>query len=303
MIKEYKEICEICNSNAWEVAYQGSIRDGSHGKFNNKAIVYRCLKCNVERLLESCCIPEEYYETGEYRKKLAQSIQAENVIHEHEVLNKFTFEALWPLSIRNKNIVDIGCGSGHLLDALSGASKNQVGIEPCSTYLENIVERGYEAYPSIQDCTSKDKKNYFDLGFSIQVIEHVLNPRSFLEDIRLLLKPGADLLISTPNRDDILMSLMPDDFPSFFYRTQHRWYFDASSLKFCAKSAGFEIVGIKYVHRYGMSNSLHWLRDKIPAGMKKMNGIDSLADGLWKTYLESSKQSDNLFLHLRVPSL
>jgi 2-polyprenyl-3-methyl-5-hydroxy-6-metoxy-1,4-benzoquinol methylase len=264
--------------------------------------VYQCQKCGVQRLLESDCIPSEYYETGEYRKKLEQSLYAKDVIHEHEALNKYTFEALWPHSFRNKNVVDIGCGSGHLLDALSGASKNQVGIEPCSPYLTSIIEKGYEAYSSIQDCTNKGREKYFDFGFSIQVIEHVLNPRLFLEDIRRLLKPGANLLISTPNRDDILMSLMPDDFPSFFYRTQHRWYFDANSLKFCAKSAGFEIAEMKYIHRYAMSNTLHWLRDKLPTGVKKIQGINALADNFWKGYLESTHQSDNLYIHLRVPN-
>ena len=302
--QENMNACEICGHLDWTIIYSGPIRDGVYSSYRNGSLVYRCENCSVQRLFEKGCIPSDYYESGEYRKKLAQSIRTEDVIHEHEAFNKFTFEALWPLSsIRNKNIVDIGCGSGHLLDALSGASKNQVGIEPCSPYLTSIIEKGYEAYSSIQDCTNKGREKYFDLGFSIQVIEHVLNPRSFLEDIRLLLKPGADLLISTPNRDDILMSLMPDDFPSFFYRTQHRWYFDANSLEFCAKSAGFEIVEMKYIHRYGMSNSLHWLRDKIPTGSEKINGIDSLADGLWKAYLESSKKSDNLFLHLKVPDL
>ena len=36
---------------------------------------------------------------------------------------------------------------------------------------------------------------------------------------------------------------------------------------------------------------------------KKINNIDSLADGFWKAYLESSKKSDNLYLHLKVPDL
>jgi SAM-dependent methyltransferase len=295
--------CEICNYDKWDVVYHGPIRDGSNRQSKSNAWIYSCLQCNVWRLLESCCIPAEYYDSGEYRKKLEQSIKAESVIHEHEKFNKFTFSALGSVSIRDKNIIDVGCGSGHLLDALTGASNHQVGIEPCVPYLKNIIKRGYEAYSSIHDCARKGKKKYFDLGFSIQVIEHVLNPRLFLEDIRNLLKPGADLLISTPNRDDILMSLLPSDFPSFFYRTQHRWYFDANSLEFCAKSAGFEIVETKYIHRYGMSNSLHWLRDKNPTGSKKINGIDSLADGFWKAYLESSKKSDNLYLHLKVPDL
>ena len=294
--------CEICGNLSWESVYNGDIRDGHYGLIRENSTVFQCIDCGVQRLLESDCIPPEYYDTGEYREKLNQSLSLDSEIEGHELLNRFTFESIWPLSVRNKHVLDVGCGSGHLLDALSGASKNQVGIEPCSPYLASIIEKGYEAYSSIQECSNKGREKYFDFGFSIQVIEHVLNPRLFLEDIRLLLKPGADLLISTPNRDDILMSLMPDDFPSFFYRTQHRWYFDANSLKFCAKSAGFEIAEMKYIHRYAMSNTLHWLRDKLPTGVKKIQGINALADNFWKGYLESTHQSDNLYIHLRVPN-
>ena len=294
--------CEICGNLSWESVYNGDIRDGHYGLIRENSTVFQCIDCGVQRLLESDCIPPEYYDTGEYREKLNQSLSLDSEIEGHELLNRFTFESIWPLSVRNKHVLDVGCGSGHLLDALSGASKNQVGIEPCSPYLASIIEKGYEAYSSIQECSNKGREKYFDFGFSIQVIEHVLNPRLFLEDIRLLLKPGADLLISTPNRDDILMSLMPDDFPSFFYRTQHRWYFDANSLEFCAKSAGFEIVEMKYIHRYAMSNTLHWLRDKLPTGVKKIQGINALADNFWKAYLENTHQSDNLYIHLRVPN-
>jgi len=223
--------CEICGNLSWESVYNGDIRDGHYGLIRENSTVFQCIDCGVQRLLESDCIPPEYYDTGEYREKLNQSLSLDSEIEGHELLNRFTFESIWPLSVRNKHVLDVGCGSGHLLDALSGASKNQVGIEPCSPYLASIIEKGYEAYSSIQECSNKGREKYFDFGFSIQVIEHVLNPRLFLEDIRLLLKPGADLLISTPNRDDILMSLMPDDFPSFFYRTQHRWYFDANEIK------------------------------------------------------------------------
>ena len=294
--------CEICGNLSWESVYNGDIRDGHYGLIRENSTVFQCIDCGVQRLLESDCIPPEYYDTGEYREKLNQSLSLDSEIEGHELLNRFTFESIWPLSVRNKHVLDVGCGSGHLLDALSGASKNQVGIEPCSPYLASIIEKGYEAYSSIQECSNKGREKYFDFGFSIQVIEHVLNPRLFLEEIRLLLKPGADLLVSTPNRGDILMSLMPDDFPSFFYRTQHRWYFDANSLEFCAKSAGFEIVEMKYIHRYGMSNTLHWLRDKLPTGVEKIQGINALADNFWKGYLESTHQSDNLYIHLRVPN-
>jgi len=263
--------------------------------------VYQCQKCSIQRLLEHDCIPSEYYETGEYREKLKQSLVIDGEIEEHELLNRFTFESIWPLSVRNKSVLDVGCGTASLLDAVKNISKSQVGVEPCQPYLDSIIDKGYEAYKSIQLCIDKQGYNSFDMAFSIQVIEHVLNPKTFLEEILTLLKPGADLVVSTPNRNDILMSILPTEFKPFFYRTPHRWYFDKKSLEFCAHSAGFEVIETKHIHRYGMANTLHWLRDRRPSGMKKIKGIDVLADGLWKAYLENTDQSDNLYIHLRVP--
>jgi len=294
-------VCDICGEKQFEVVYFGDIRDGAYENIHNNASVYQCHKCGIQRLLELDCISPEYYQTGEYREKLNQSLALNNEIEEHELLNRFTFESIWPLSVRNKNVLDVGCGTGSLLDAVKNISKSQVGIEPCQPYLDSIINKGYEAYQSIQLCIDKQGCNRFDIAFSIQVIEHVLNPKIFLEEILTLLKPGADLVVSTPNRNDILMSLLPTEFKPFFYRTPHRWYFDKKSLEFCAHSAGFEVVETKHIHRYGMANTLHWLRGKQPAGMKKIKGIDMLADGLWKTYLESTNQSDNLYVHLRVP--
>jgi len=49
-----------------------------------------------------------------------------------------------------------------------------------------------------------------------------------------------------------------------------------------------------------MANTLYWLRDKTPNGKMKMHGIDSMADSLWKVYLENSKQTDNIYMELVV---
>ena len=34
--------------------------------------------------------------------------------------------------------------------------------------------------------------------------------------------------------------------------------------------------------------------------LRKVNGIDNMADSLWQAYLENSKQSDNIYMELRV---
>jgi hypothetical protein len=95
------------------------------------------------------------------------------------------------------------------------------------------------------------------------------------------------------------MELLPDAFPAFFYRVQHRWYFDASSLANCAKRAGLDVADVRHVHRYGLSNTLLWLRDRCPRGRQALPPLDATVDKLWQSWLESSGRADNLYLLLR----
>ncbi len=107
------------------------------------------------------------------------------------------------------------------------------------------------------------------------------------------------LVVSTPNREDILMALLPDDFPSFFYRTVHRWFFDKTSLAECARRAGFTVAKTRFVHRYGMANALAWLRDRRPTGRRRIDAIGPLADDLWCSYLEQVGKTDCIYMTLR----
>jgi 2-polyprenyl-3-methyl-5-hydroxy-6-metoxy-1,4-benzoquinol methylase len=291
-------LCEICGGVGVEV-YNGDIRDGAYGGIKSSAVIYECSGCGVQRLREVDCIPDEYYETGKYREKLKESLDGLKAVVEQDENQYFTMQALFPNSLRDKTILDVGCGVGSLLDMLKNISGKQIGVEPCTPYLESLIERGYQVYSDLS-LALKEHSNAIDYAFSIQVIEHVKNPRKFLKEFKKFLAPGGKLLISTPNRNDILMTLLKEIYFPFFYRTQHRWYFDENSLINCAKIAGLRINNVKYIHRYGMANIFYWLRDNQPRGRLKMKGIDTVADTLWKSYLESTKQSDNMYLELMV---
>jgi len=293
------KLCKICGGDENKQVYFGDIRDGAYGGVKGSAVITECNHCSVQWLNEESCIPHSYYETGEYRKKLQESLEGDQAFSEQDIMQFFTLETIFQNSLRNKTILDVGCGVGSLLDMIKGVSSKQIGIDPCSPYLESLASRGYEIYSSLSDA-SKLNAACIDYAFSIQVIEHVANPREFLEEIKKLIKPKGRLLISTPNRHDILMNLMKEEFPPFFYRTQHRWYFDENSLIKCSEIAGYKVERIHFVHRYGMANTLYWLRDKKPKGRKNIDGIDKMTDTFWKGYLENSKQSDTIFIELTV---
>ncbi len=174
----------------------------------------------------------------------------------------------------------------------------QVAIEPSAVFSGSLAQRGYRVYPYARKAL-RNWAEQIDHAFSIQVIGHVHNPRSFLMKIQELLSPGSRLVISTPNRNDILMALLPDNFPEFFYRTVHRWYFDARSLAECARSAGFDVVETRFAHRYGMSAAISRLRDRRLMGRSRIDAIRPLADDLWRSYLEQSNQADCIYMTLQ----
>jgi len=213
-------------------------------------------------------------------------------------LQRYAFDSIPISTVRNKVVAEIGAAGGSYLDQICGATASNIAVEPCSIYHDSLISRGYNVFSYSADAHEKFVGKV-DVAVSLQVIEHVRNPRSFLSDILPLLSADGTLLISTPNRHDILMNLLPDLFPSFFYRAAHRWYFTAETLAECAHLAGFSVERTQFVHRYGMSNTLAWLRDNKPTGHVRLPGIDQLTDGFWKNYLEDTGRSDCIHMLLK----
>ncbi len=290
--------CMICGCHDHVEVYKGDIRDGTFGSYEHDAGVLECSCCGVQRLEEKHCLNDAHYETEAYRKKLKQGLDTNSYFITHDKLQIFTLKNLWPNSVRGKIVADIGCGGGSLLDQVSGLADEIIAVEPSKIYHPGLSERGYKVYSYATEVSSEYKKN-IDIVFSSYVVEHTENPKSYLEDIRELLCDDGLLILSTPNRNDILMNLMPDYYKSFFYRVVHRWYFDMSSLIMCAVNAGYEVVGEYYVHRYGLANTMQWLRDRKPCGNTRLECIDEVADAMWENYLVTSGQSDSIYLHLR----
>lgn len=290
--------CEICGAKDWREIYRGPVRDGVFGQCLEGAVVARCGSCGVDRLDEDHCTPDSAYETPAYRAKLRQGLDSESYFSVHDELQIHTLRAIWPETLRHFIVADIGCAGGSLLDHLRGVSATQIAIEPTDIFQESLAARGYRHYPYARDAAS-DWAGRVEFAFCIQVIEHIRAPVEFLAEIRELMAPDGQLVISTPNRRDILMSLLPDEFPAFFYRSVHRWYFDAEAAAACARRAGFEVVETRFVHRYGMANALAWLRDRKPTGRSRLECIGPDADRLWESYLERSGQSDCIYLILR----
>ncbi len=289
-------VCPVCGSEAWTVIYDGSVRDGGFGA-TKPGRVARCRGCGIERLAESLCLSNDAYRGAQYREHLGQDHDIARHYKSHDELARFTLDVLWPRSLRGKTVADVGCGGGSLLDHIRGLPAKTIAIDPAEGFASSLKARGYCWFATAPDA-AEELGAKVDVAFSIQVIEHVADPKRFLAEIRVLLKPDGILVLSTPNRADILMDLLPADFPGFFYRTQHRWAFDAGALSHCASEAGFAVAERRHVHRYGIANALIWLRDRKPSGRTALPPLNRAVDDAWRSWLEANGRADNLYMVL-----
>ena len=287
--------CVICGSTKEDVVREDKIRIGRFGTLSSENYrILRCADCLVERL-EGAAMD---YESEEYRELVdgADGVDEYHRIHDKEQAEKLAI--FGSDKIRDGIIADVGCGGGSFLDLIKGMARTTIGIEPNASFGVELENKGHTRFSYTDDALSQ-YEGKVDAAVSFSVVEHVEDPLGFLQGIRKLLRPKGRFLISTPNRDDILNSLLPEVYPSFFYRQVHRWYFDSSSLERLGKEAGFSSVKVMHHHRFDMSNFVGWLHEQRPTGLGKLPISEDLSQMFVKA-LETSGKSDYLYAWMEV---
>jgi SAM-dependent methyltransferase len=97
--------------------------------------------------------------------------------------------------------LDIGCGRGYGFDMIRTHSSCYVGMDISQDFL-HAAHRHYPTVSFVQGLGDElpFASHTFDSIISFEVIEHIEDDRTFLREIRRLARPGACIVISTPNR-------------------------------------------------------------------------------------------------------
>ena len=104
---------------------------------------------------------------------------------------------------RGKRVLDAGCGAGYGSAELAEVAESVTGIDIAPAALD--YARAHYALPNLAfEQASCTKLPYgdgaFDLVVAFEVIEHLENWRDFLQEVRRVLAPAGQLIVSTPNR-------------------------------------------------------------------------------------------------------
>lgn len=100
-------------------------------------------------------------------------------------------------------VLDAACGTGYGTAMLAEQAKLVVGIDSCREAITYSIR--HHSRPNVRylpmNCGELGlRANSFDTVMSFETIEHLHDMKSFLQEVRRVLKSAGTLLISTPNR-------------------------------------------------------------------------------------------------------
>ncbi len=203
-----------------------------------------------------------YYQ-GAYREEYDGKVSP-NTTHQKvqsDVLERA--RRLAPLSTPAARVLEIGSGSGALLEAVRPHAASVVGVEPGTAHREWANQTlGIETVERLQDLGQRR----FTLIGLFHVLEHVPDPVGFLKQIVPYLAPGGTLAIEVPNVTDALLAVYDvPAFPAFYFQRAHLSYFSAATLSRTVEAAGGR-AAVTSFQRYDLSNHLRWLQTGQPGG-------------------------------------
>ncbi|MGO9571714.1 MAG: methyltransferase domain-containing protein, partial [Desulfomonilaceae bacterium] len=138
-------------------------------------------------------------------------------------------------------LLDIGCGSGHLLAVAQSAGFRVTGVDVSRELLDQAAEHAPGAELHLGAIETLGLPNAsFDICILADALEHVQNPLSLLKTVWRLLKPGATLVVATPSLESFTSRMMKEKWIEF--KTEHLSYFSPSNLHLLLYRSGFSSI-------------------------------------------------------------
>jgi 2-polyprenyl-6-hydroxyphenyl methylase/3-demethylubiquinone-9 3-methyltransferase len=176
-------------------------------------------------------------------------------------------------SLRDKTVLDVGCGGGILTESLSTQAASVVGLDMAEDVLSVARTHAFALSkpPTYTLATTEEYANQYPSQFEVitcmEMLEHVPDPFSIIKSLSTLLKPGGTLFCSTLNRNlraycqaiigaEYILKMLPKgthDYESFLR---------PSELVSMAKNAGLKLRTMKGIG-YRFLNKSFYLSDDV----------------------------------------
>ena len=138
-----------------------------------------------------------------------------------------------------EKLLEIGCGKGYFLQSIESQVKIPTGLELNKEAIRNKVTSAEILHAPIEEMAAQENK--FDVACAFHVLEHVVDPRHFIQNALACLTNDGTLILSTPNNDNIIFRNQQDIFDT---PPHHMGHFTAATYEKIAMRLGCTISKI-----------------------------------------------------------
>ncbi|MDQ6891551.1 MAG: class I SAM-dependent methyltransferase [Acidobacteriota bacterium] len=137
-------------------------------------------------------------------------------------------------------VLDVGCGTGALLEGLRTRSTEAWGVDIAPEALRFCAERGLQCVTLADAAAVPFPSGYFDVVTAIGIVEHLEDDQAFLAEMNRLVRPGGVLVLLT--------SSFPWLWSMHDVANRHRRRYYLTGLRDQMRRAGFEAVRLSHMN-------------------------------------------------------
>lgn len=206
---------------------------------------FEILKNETYQLLVTSPVPlelEKYYKSEDYishtnsKKGLLDNIYQN--VRKHTVRKKRLL--IDSFQTTEKNLLDVGAGTGDFLKTCKTNGWNVSGIEPNEDARKSALEKGI----LLEEDLFSLQTNSFDVITLWHVLEHVVHLDEYISQLKKLLKPDGVLLIAVPNYKSYDAAYYKEHWAAFDV-PRHLWHFSQFSIQKLFNEVEMKVVKTK----------------------------------------------------------
>lgn len=258
-IQNNEYVCRLCKSKNIKLVKKTNIKTAleskdfkiTDGRYGLMLSIFECGKCGFLQCLD---VPDTTAYYRELEDTEYESSRKERMNQTRMILRKIM--KVVGKETKGLRLLDIGAGSGILLETATDLGFDAEGVEP-SAWLRKVghmhgcrINADVIPHPEIL--------GPYDVITLIDVIEHVSTPIEMIQNATVLLKPGGVIVIVTPDVKSIAARIM--GWRWWHYRIAHVGYFSKSNLEFILSNIGFNTISVS---RPSWSFSVAYIRDRL----------------------------------------
>lgn len=147
-------------------------------------------------------------------------------------------------------LLDVGCALGFFMDVAHQRGWQVTGWDISQYAVDYVRQRfGHEAFQG-NFLDNHLANEAYDALTLYDVIEHVADPKGYLQTAARLLKRGGVIELATPDVGSIPARLTGKRWIGYKMADEHVYYFSADTLSKMLNEAGFEVLHVRHVGKH-----------------------------------------------------